>query len=79
MNVLILKTLLTTFALLVFSGCTKTIYEPFEVLVAAPVACTVPEPYCNHNKPTDTEVLTEARLCIKRLREALSACKFTEK
>jgi hypothetical protein len=67
---------LTTYAALAFNaGCTtRTVYVPQEVLVPAPVACDVPEPVCDSSKVTDTELLTEARLCIKRTREALHYC-----
>lgn len=73
-----LKALLMTFAFLVFSGCAKTIYVPQNVMVATPVACTVEEPACDNTKKTDTEIVTEARLCIRRLKDALKACKIIE-
>lgn len=79
MNARILKTLSMIFALMVSSACSKTVYEPVEVIVPTPVACTVPEPYCDHTKATDTEVVTEARLCINRFREALTACRHEQK
>lgn len=78
MSARILKTLLAIFALMVSSACTKTIYKPMDVLVPTPVACTIPAPKCDHKKETDTEVITEARLCIKRYKEALSACRLEQ-
>lgn len=65
-----LKPFLMIFAVVVFSGCTT--YE--QVLVPVPIPCEVKEPVCDHTKETDTELMTEARLCINRLQEALRVC-----
>lgn len=70
-----LKVFLMIFAALVFSGCTRTVYKPVEVLVPVSTPCAVPEPRCDHNQATDTELLNEMRLCIWRYREAFRACK----
>lgn len=76
MNAPMLKLFLMIFALLVFSGCTRTVtvYKPVEVLVPVDVPCAVPAPVCDSSKTTDTELITEARLCIRRYREAFNAC-----
>jgi hypothetical protein len=63
--------------LLVFSGCAKQIaYVPQEVLVPVPVSCEIPPPKCDHKKVTDTELITEARLCIRRYKAALDHCRY---
>lgn len=79
MNAQTLKALLMIFAFTASSACTKIIYEPQEVFIPTPIACTIDEPHCDSTKETDTEIITEARLCIRRLKEALSACKIIEK
>ena len=68
-----LKIFSAIFALVVFSGCalkpaTQTVYVPVYK------ACAVSMPECDNTKVTDTELLTEARLCIRRLKDALNAC-----
>ena len=71
-----LKQFLTIFAIAAFSaGCApKIIYETKEVKIPVAVPCKVKHPVCDNNKGTDTELITEGRLCIRRYRDALSAC-----
>lgn len=67
---------LTIFALLASNGCAKqTVYVPQEVLIPVSTPCDVEVPQCDHKKATDTGLITEARLCIKRFKVALDYCK----
>lgn len=76
MSVQILKKFLMIFVLAAFSaGCApKVIYEVKEVKIPVPVSCKVEHPVCDNTKSTDTELITEGRLCIRRYKDALSAC-----
>lgn len=68
---------LTTFAVLASNGCSKQkVYVPQEVLIPVPVSCDIPHPKCDHTKATDTELITEARLCISRYKAALEHCRY---
>lgn len=68
-----LKIFSAIFAAMVFSGCTaKPVTQP--VYIPAYKSCQVDMPECDNTKVTDTELLTEARLCIRRLKDALNAC-----
>lgn len=68
---------LTIFALLASNGCAKqTVYVPQEVLIPVSAPCDVEVPKCDHTKATDTELITEARLCISRYKAALEHCRY---
>ena len=68
---------LTIFAALGFSaGCSeKIVYVPQEVLVPVHTGCKIEHPQCHHDLDTHTEIVTEARLCIRRYRLALDYCR----
>ncbi len=77
MNAKTLLRSLTIFAVLVFSaGCSeKIVYVPQEVLVPVHTGCKIEHPVCDHDLDTHTEIVTEARLCIRRYRLALDYCR----
>ena len=77
MNAKTLLRSLTIFAVLGFSaGCSdKIVYVPQEVLVPVHAGCKIEHPPCSHDLDTHTEILTEARLCIRRYRLALDYCR----
>ncbi len=77
MNAKTFLTFLTISALTAFNaGCTeKIVYVPKEVLVPVAVGCKAAEPVCDGSMATYTEIVTEARLCVRRYRAALDYCR----
>ena len=62
------------------SGCSVKQSEPEIVIVREPkdvyipVKCNIPEPVCNNKLESDSEIITEMRLCINRYKEVYKSC-----
>lgn len=70
----ILSAFLMISGLMVFSGCSSVVYEPVEVLVPIATPCAIEAPQCDYTKVTDTALITEMRLCVRRYKAALHYC-----
>jgi hypothetical protein len=72
---MMLKTFFLIFAILAFSGCTKTVYVDRVKYVDIPVKCRVPSVECSTQGKNDVEIVSEMIRCIYDLKEAAKVCK----
>lgn len=66
---------LLLFVVLIFSGCTKTVYVDKIVYVDVPVKCNTPATDCSEEGSLTQGTMSEILMCIYDLREANKVCK----
>jgi len=70
-NLLIVLALLT---IIIFSGCTKTVYVDVPVPYAVPTPCKVPKVDCDFSGD-GSEPIVKLLECIVNQKKAMSVCK----
>jgi len=62
-------------SMVIFSGCTKTVYVDRPVYVDVPVKCNVPDTFCSEQGSLKEGTISELLRCIYDLRESAKVCK----